>query len=392
MLDAKGFKRPTYAEIFAEMEVEARARFGENVNTSERSFLGILLRLFAWFLSKVWQTAENTYYSGYVNTAEGVQLDRLGPYVGIQRKLATWATGTIQMTGTPGHTEPAGFRVETPSGVVFETVDDITLDSSGVGTGEIRALEPGTIGNVAAGTITVISNPNAHITSVTNPAPTSGGQNKETDQEFRERFALSVSGGGAATVDSIRSALLRTPGVRAAVVIENNTMTTDAAGRPPKSFEAYVLGGQPEDIGQTILNTKAAGIESFGTESVVVKDISGNPHTIRFSYAEEVPIHVRVTVRTNNQYPVDGDVQVESAIIRYIGGEDYDGQLYVGLNMGDDVIHSRLIAAVYKVAGIEDATVELSTDGANWVQSNIPIDQQQVAQTSHTIIEVVHAT
>jgi Uncharacterized homolog of phage Mu protein gp47 len=392
MLDAKGFKRPTYAEIFAEMEAEAKSRFGENVNTSERSFLGILLRIFAWFLSKIWQATENTYYSGYVNTAEGAQLDRLGPYVGITRKLETWATGTIQLTGTPGHTEPAGFRVETLAGVVFETVEDITLDASGVGTGEIRALEPGTVGNVAAGTITVISNPNANITSVTNPTPTSGGQNKETDQEFRERFALSVSGGGAATIDSIRSALLRTPGVRAAVVIENNTMTTDAAGRPPKSFEAYVLGGAPEDIGQTILNTKAAGIEAYGSESVEVLDISGNPHTIRFSYAVEVPIHIRVTVRTNNQYPADGDVQVESAIIRYIGGEDSDGQLYVGLNMGDDVIHSRVIASVYKVVGIEDALVELSTDGSMWVQANIPIDPQEVAQTSHSIIEVVHAT
>lgn len=392
MLDAKGFKRPTYDEIFAEMQAEAKAKFGENVNTSERSFLGILLRLFAWFLSKVWQTTENTYYSSYVNTAEGVQLDRLGPYVGITRKLETWATGTIQLTGTPGHTEPAGFRVETPAGVVFETVEDITLDGSGVGTGEIRALEPGTGGNVAAGTITIISNPNANITSVINPAPTSGGQNKETDQEFRERFMQSTAGGGAATIDSIRSALLRTPGVRAAVVIENNTMTTDVAGRPPKSFEAYVLGGDPQEIGQTILNTKAAGIESYGSESVVINDISGYPHTIKFSYADEIQIHAKVTVWTNNQFPVDGDTQIESAIIRYIGGEDYDGQLYVGLNMGDDVIHSRIIAAVYKVAGIEDAKVELSTDGSTWAEANISIDPQEVAQTSHAIIEVVHAT
>jgi uncharacterized phage protein gp47/JayE len=391
MLDAKGFKRPTYDEIFSEMQAEAKAKFGENVNTSERSFLGILLRIVAWFLSKVWQTTENTYYSSYVNTAEGVQLDRLGPYVGIQRKLATWATGTIQLTGTPGHTEPAGFRVETSAGVAFETVEDITLDENGVGTGEIRALEAGTIGNVAANTITVISNPNANITSVTNPEPTSGGQNKETDQEFRERFVLSTAGGGAATIDSIRSALLRTPGVRAAVVIENNTMTTDASGRPPKSFEAYVLGGEPTDIAQTILNTKAAGIEAYGSESVVVNDISGNPHTIRFSYAEEVPVHVRVTVWKNTSYPVDGDTQIRSSVVRYIGGEDGDGQLYVGLNMGDDVIHSRIIAAVYKVAGIEDAKVELSTDGLTWTEANVSIDPQEVAQTSHSIITVVHA-
>jgi len=196
MLDAKGFKRPTYDEIFAEMQADARAKFGDSVNTSERSVLGLLLRLFAWFLSKAWQAVEDVYNSAFINTSTENNLDRLASNYGLTRNLSSWATGTIKLTGTPGHTEPAGFRVETPTGVVFETVEDITLDESGVGSGEIRALEAGTNGNVPAGTITVVTNPNANVTGCTNPEPTTGGRDKESDPVFRNRIEARIQNQG----------------------------------------------------------------------------------------------------------------------------------------------------------------------------------------------------
>lgn len=389
MLDANGFKRPTYSELYAEIEADAKTKYGETANTSDRSFLGRILRLFAWFLSKVWQDTEASYYSGYKNTAEGVQLDRLAPQVGITRNLATWAQGTLQITGAASYTVSAGFRVATVAGTIFETLAPIVLNGSGQGSGTIRALEAGTNGNVAANTITVVVNPDANVTSVTNPAATIGGQDKETDLEMRNKWTDSLAGGGAATIDAVRAALLRVAGVRAAVVIENDTSATDSAGRPPKSFEAYVLGGTAADIGQAILGSKAAGIESYGSESVVVNDLAGNAKTMKFTYAEEVAVYVRLTVTKNSAYPSNGDVQLTNAAVRYIGGEATTGQLYAGLNMGEDVIYSRIIAAAYSVPGVEDVAVEVSTNGSTWTQANVVIDPQEVAQTSASLITVV---
>jgi len=389
LLDSKGFKRQRFAELFEEMEAKAKEVFGESVNTSERSPLGIILRIFAWFLSKLWQDTEATYNSAYINTAEGVQLDRLGPYVGIMRNLEQHATGQIKITGTSGQMVSTGFRVQTENDIIFTTVSDVVIDDTGSATVDIQALQAGRSGNVAANTIKIVTNPVPGISSVTNVEATAGGREKETDQEFRERFSLSVAGGGAGTVDSLRSALLRTGGVRAAVVIENTSMTPDAIGRPPKSFEAYVLGGEAAEIGRTILNTKAAGIETFGTESVEVSDLSGNVHIIKYSHAVEVPIHIKATIRKNASYPATGDAQIVSALIRDIGGEDADGQLYVGLNMGAKVVHSRLVSAAYKVLGIEDITLELSKDGVTWSEDNIYIAAREVAQTSYALITVV---
>lgn len=388
-LDSTGFKRKRFADLFDEMEAKAKEVFGENVNTSERSILGLILRLFAWFLAAKWQVTEAVYYSGYKNTAEGSSLDRLGPYVGITRIPQQRSKGHVTLTGTAGYTVPSGFRVATESGIYFETIGDVTLGVNGTGEAAIQAVTPGLTGNVAAGTIVVVVNPTPSVSGVTNASPTSGGREQETDAEFRERWDLSVSNGGAATIDSLRSALLATAGVRAAIVVENNTAAADIAGRPPKSFEAYVLGGSAADIGQTILNTKAAGIEAHGSQSVDVADISGNLHTIKYSLAEEVSIHIRATVTRNTSYPTDGAAKLITALVRYIGGEDADGQVYVGLNMGDDVIYSRLIAAAYSIPGIEDIALELSIDGTEWSMANLSIAPQQVAQTSSTLITVI---
>ena len=388
-LDSTGFKRKRFADLFAEIETKAKEVFGPQLNTSERSPMGILLRLVAWFLSFIWQLAEDVYNAGYVNTANGANLSRLGPYVGITRIQPTQATGSITLTGTAGTMVSAGFRLATSGAVLFETTEAITIGGGGTGSGSIRAVAPGRGGNAAAGQITVIVNPLPGVTAASNPADTVGGREIETDTEFRDRFNLSVAGGGAGTIDSIRAALLRVPGVRAATVIENYTSTTDAEGRPSKSFEAYVLGGAAADIGQTILTTKAAGIEPWGDESVTVKDAGGFDHVMKFSYAEQVQVYIRLTVTTNSSYPVDGAAQLTSAIIRYIGGEDADGTLYVGLNMGDDIIHSRLIAAAYGVPGVTDVIAELSEDGVEWSAANFEIAAAAVAQTSYNIIEVV---
>jgi len=388
-LDRTGFKRERFEDVFASMEEKARETFGETVNTSARSPLGIILRIVAWVLARLWQDAEDIYNSAYVNTAEGVSLDRLGPYVGVSRILDQYATGHVVLTGTPGYIVQAGFRVAAGERY-FETDDNVTIGPDGKVTAAITAVEPGQLGNVAAGTIIDIVNPNADVTDVTNPEPTGGGREKETDTEFRDRFSLSVASGGSGTVESIRGVLLSVPGVRAATVIENTTNTTDSDGRPPKSFEAYVLGGQPDEIGSAIFAKKAAGIEAYGSESVTVTDLAGYPHEVRFSYAQTAPVAIRVTVSKNSSYPADGTALIKTAIIKYIGGEDADGQLYAGLSMGAAIIHARLVATVLTIPGVVDVNVEISTDdGASWLEGNIPILPQSVAQINADHITVV---
>ncbi len=389
MLDSAGFKRKRFADLIADMQVKAKESFGDDVNTSERSVLGILLRVVAWFMAQLWSNAEDVYNSGYKDTAEGVSLDRLGPYVGIERRAAEYATVQLRITGTPLKIIPAGWRAVTETGVYFEATTEATIPAGGQVTVPAQAISAGLAGNAGAGTITVAANPDPDITAVTNPTAASGGRERETDFELRQRWDLSVASGGASTLDSLRAGLLDTPGVRAAIVVENYTMQPDAAGRPAKSIEAYVLGGADAEIGQTILSKKAAGIEPYGAVSVQVLDEGGFAHTMRFSRATEVPVRVRLTLTTNNRYPAGGDGDIISAAVRYIGGEDSDGQLYTGLNMGESVKSSQLIGAALTIPGVDDVVVRLSRDGGgSWTGVNLAISAQEVAQTSYQWIEV----
>ncbi|WP_313893848.1 baseplate J/gp47 family protein [Psychrobacillus sp.] len=388
-LDRNGYKRKNYDDLLTDMSAKAKEKFGENANITERSVLGILLRIMAWFLSLAWQDNENVYYSAYRKTADGAQLDMLLPYAGITRNLDQYAFGALEITGTPNHLVSAGFLVSKNNlDNFFETTEDVVLGSNGKAIVEIKAVELGSIGNVAANTITEIVNPDADVTSVTNISDTKGGREKETDLEARERASITVEGMGSATTNAIRTNLLKIPSIRAATVIENFGDVPDAYGTPKRSIQAFVLGGTDEEVAIAVFEKKAGGIQPYGTTYVDVIDDSKNLQQIGFTRAIEVPIYIKVALATNNSFPSDGIEKTKSVLIKYIGGTDIDSSVYAGLNMGDDVIESRLIARTYQVTGIEDVTIQLSADGTNYSETNLIIGMQQVAQADAANIEV----
>ena len=387
-LTEKGFKRKRYADIIEEKESRARELFGENVNLGEQSPLGLFIRLNAWEESLAWQVAEDVYLSAFVDSATGTSLDKVAQYIGIVRSPATRAAGAVKFEGDNGTVIEEGFLLETEDGIQFKTTEEVEIDGGEI-TAEIRAVEPGTDGNVPANTITEIVNPIEGLDSVKNDEETTGGSNKETDAELRERYINSVAKGGSSTVDSIRASLLDIEGVRAALVIVNSE-NEEVDGRPPKSFESYVLGGEAEDIAKTILQTGAAGIQAYGQETETVEDDAGQEHTIGFTYATEVDIYVDVTVTTNEEYPEDGDERMVTEIVKYIGGEDEDGQVYTGLSMGDDVIYTQIIKACYRVPGVEDVDVNIGTSPDPTGTENISIDTTEVAETAYEKVGVTN--
>ncbi|MFJ5565197.1 baseplate J/gp47 family protein [Lysinibacillus xylanilyticus] len=388
-LDKNGFKRKSYSDLVDSMSAKAKEKFGADANTSERSVLGIIIRIMAWFFSLLWQDTEDVYHSAYRKTAEGVQLDMLLPYAGITRILADFAYGFIEIKGTPNHFIESGFLASTDNDIFFETLYDLTLDSEGNGTVEIVALDVGAIGNVGANTITEIVNSDADVISVNNLLKTNGGREKETDTEARERADITVEGIGSATTAAIRANLLKISSIRAAKVIENFKDEVDQYGTPPRAIQAFVLGGGDEEVAKAIHEKKAGGIQPYGTTYVDVIDLSGDVKQIGFTRANEVNIFIKVSVTTNTSFTFDGVNQIKTALIRYVGGTDANNNAYSGLNMGEDVVVARLNAITFSVDGIEDVKVEVSKDGVKYDDSNVVIALQEVAQTHFKDIEVI---
>lgn len=388
-LTKEGYKRETYDDIFARLESKTKEKFGEDTNTSERSVMGIIIRIMAWILSLVWQDNENVYYSAFRKTATGKSLDMLLPHAGITRNQAQYATGAVQLTGTANTIVEAGFIVGKKNETLYETLDDVTFDADGIAIVDIMAQEPGIDGNAEIGEVSEIINPVENVESVTNLVAITGGKEKETDQEARERANISTEGLGDGTTASIRAELLKTPGVRAAFVDENYDDETNEFGTPSNTIQAFVLGGSDEDIANAVFKKKAGGIKPHGTTYVNVTDASGKLKKVGFTRAETIKIHVKVTLTSNTSFETDGKDQIVTAIVKYIGGQDADSNEYVALNMGEDVILSKLIAKIYAVNGIDDVNVQLSTDGITYTSENVVVSMHQVAQTNASIIEVI---
>ncbi|WP_419957207.1 baseplate J/gp47 family protein [Psychrobacillus psychrotolerans] len=388
MLDQNGFKRKSYADLLSDMSMKTKELFGADANVTERAFLGILIRIMAWFLSLAWMAIEQVYHAGYRKSAEGVQLDKLLPSAGITRNLEEFAYGSIEIVGTPNHLIESGFLVSTEMDITFETIEDIVLDINGRGTVQIVAQEIGVNGNVGANSIVEIVNPDANVTSVNNLIATSGGREKETDQEARARADITVEGMGSGTAPAIRAALLNLPSIRAAKVIENYTDSVDIYGTPIRAFQSFVLGGTDQEIGETILGAKAAGIQPYGTSTVQVADLSGTLQTVGFTRAVEIDIFANVTITTDASFGAKGINEVKNALVKYIGGVDTSTQIYSGLNMGDKVILAKSIAHVLNVPGVTDVEIQFSVDGTTFDEGNVLIDVQEVAQINANNIEV----
>lgn len=124
----------------------------------------------------------------------GIYLDYHARAVGITRKEASRASGTLQITGSPGTIIPNGFLFAVPASgdtaaITFYTTEEATISLDGVADVPILASETGTIGNVAADTIIIMVSPSiSGIEKITNTESTSGGAAEEDDESLRSRI------------------------------------------------------------------------------------------------------------------------------------------------------------------------------------------------------------
>lgn len=383
----KGFLRPMYNDILESKIRKAREAFGIDIDVSETSFLGQLLRLEAWDEAEIWEQVEKVYFSAFVNSTEGTGLDNVGMYLTITRRPATRSIGQVTIYGEEGALVPAGFRVATKTGVIFETLEEVEL-VGGQATVRIQSIGAGKNQNVAKGAIEIIVNPNPKIYRVTNADETDSGLDIETDDEFRDRYKKSYSKAGGSTVPALTSALLDIDGVVDAEVVENVTMKT-VDGIPPKSFECFVYGGDESQIIDAIYRNKSAGIQAFGEIKKEVTDEKGRTHTIGYTKAKTTDIWVKIKVKKDSDYK--GDDALKRFVINYIGGFDSDGLEYKGLKLGKEVVFTKIQSLGMCLGGIADLEAFVSEDGSKWKQTNIEIARDSIARTSWDKVVIEYA-
>ena len=259
-------------------------------------------------------------------------------------------------------------RWATSSNLIIVKVDKV---------GTLVAEQAGQI-QQAPNTITNISTPILGWDSVTNPVAATPGRWRETDEDLRDRFRNSKFERAANILEALYTALNGIDNVRQVVIYENDTDQTDANGIPAHSFMPVVLGGDPLEIAERIWENKPLGIGSHGNTVVTVIDSQFFPHDIRFERPSPVPIHIVVNLTIDEEFPSDGVSRVKEELVNYINS----------LNIGDDVIYSRLYTPINKVQGHQVDSLYIGTSPSTTSSSNIIIPFNQIASIDPSNIVV----
>ena len=260
----------------------------------------------------------------------------------------------------------------------FSTTTQGVLPNVTIG---LQAQNAGAI-QAYANTLTTIESPIAGWASFNNPTDITPGKAIETDSELRTRRNRTLATAGAGTVEAIRSRILEIDEVEDARVFENDSDVTDVFGRPPHSFEAVVLGGNNQDIVNTIWQVKPAGIRSYGDLSYPIIDSMGFTHIIQYSTPTEIPIYVTATIRTGPDFPVGGAAAIRHAIVDYS---------IVHFGIGIDVIMIKLFSAIEDIDGILDADFLLGTAPSPTLDANININDDEISawDTSRIVVNLI---
>lgn len=298
----------------------------------------------------------------------------------------------VTFTGKSGKQPQNLMRLEIEN--TPEADNDFVVMTTGViqGTTPIRAILAGPTELGPAYTVISLVTPVTGVTGGINTEDVTPGKPLETDTEFKARRKLAFALQSTSSIKGLQARLLEDyPDIEFCTILENDTDSTDGDGRPPHSFEVYLLGDPiltdtylQQNIAETIAAHKPCGIESTSTAgtsfSVTVPDLSGTDQVIEFSYVDVLDIYVDVNISIDTStFPLDGVDQIKTKIIEYING----------LTIGQNVVYfPYLIGSISGIAGIKSGAVYVGTSASPTGTSNITVAKSQVADTDSTKVTV----
>ncbi len=398
-----GFTRPSFATILAAVQQKYTDVFSEVVGgvTYRPSLLpedekGAEAYVLAEIYDEFMQLAESLYYSRFLSTATGVDLDRVAAPT--LRRAATQAEVTLSFTGTVAATIPAGSIFETEDKRQYRTISPVVLDEYGLGTAAALAVVAGVAGNAPVDSITFIPSFISGLDTVTNEVPATNGLDIETDADFRARVIADREADLTSSLQAIVDAVSEVENVTAVVGFENTGDATDENGLPPGAVEIVTRGGLDQDIAEAIFRVKGAGIGTYGTIDTIVEDAAGAQKHIKHSHVEEVPIYIACVLVIDATFdPVTALPIIKQRFLDYIGGVNDESVISEGVAVGEDVYKWKLEATLFeqsesKIPGIISPSVLIGTTSGDRTHTSVTVLTREKAITDFAYIDIQYSS
>ena len=332
------------AETITSITERLLAEVPEQYDTTEGTYTYDIEKSVAVEFDNAYDQLETVRKQSHVSTASGTYLEKCVACYGLQRKIATYATGSVTVTGTTGTILPAGSKVAAGN-VMFTINDTVTVGEDGTVSAPVICDTAGTQGNVLAGYINRFPVTINGLTKVTNTHATTGGSDEETDAELRERYKEYVS---------------------RPITSGNKYQYITWAKSVPGVGEAKCipLWNGPGTVKVVIVDAdnQVAPIELIQKVQKFIDDVKPIGATLTVSTAEEITINISCKVDMS----ADVKNEIEKSIAEYLSDVSFTNGY---------VSYAKIGQAILDVNGVNDYA-DLTVNGGN---KNIPIADMQLA-------------
>jgi hypothetical protein len=170
--------------------------------------------------------------------------------------------------------------------------------------------------------------------------------------------------------------------------VYSNRSIDEIDGRPPKCYEAVVVGGIDQDIAKTIFEKGPAGVQAFGNTPIVVIDSEGFDHDVGFTRPEPRYIWLKISYSKNSEeeFPANGVELIKDNI---------DAWGAANQGVGIDFIYQKLNRPVYDVPGIGFADIKVAVTNdlippilGAYASQNVVINERQIGLIDKVRIEI----
>ena len=397
ILDANGLQVSSYDALLSEIQNQMNLIYavdGDNINFDSSTPDGQMTNIFAQMGSDIREVIQEVYNSFNPDNCNGSVQDVRYALNFLTRKGGAFTIQNIDITTTKTVTlegldasyndlNAASYTVSDNAGNNWFLIDTTTI-TPGTTSLPFRSQNLGlvqpTIGTINNQVTKVIG-----ITSVNNSvAPTTLGEDQESDLEFRIRRNRSTATYGQNNYDAMLGQILELNGVIDAQIHINNTSSTDDTGTNAYTVWVIVEGGANSDIANVIYQN-SSGLPTRGSVSVDVESVSGQNFITSFDRANPVPLYIKFDIKnTNSNVNI-----ITSAVKEYI-----TENLIYTLGAPAETSYITEIASDSLADygnGVYALNIQISDDGVNWtnyIASTSLKDKFVVDPTRITITEI----
>ena len=289
--------------------------------------------------------------------------------------VTTWTVQDTSGYAIPQGTE-VGYLTSTGDTMIFRTTADVVIPSgqssaSGV---EVTAITPGSQGNGLTGPV-LVSSTTPWVTGITQPFPTSGGEDGETDEEYLARLPREIEVQRTPVRErDFQAVAMRIPGVGRAVAIDGWNTVSDTMGNE-------------KTVGVVVATTD--GLACSTDVKAAVKTAIEAVREVNFIVGVTDPAFTSVTVTyAATAYPgfttADVKTRVDAAILAFLspatwGMPTWEAALDGGQWLNEPVVRvNDVVAVIDSVQGVRAVTaVQINGGGDLTMAGRVPLPSPQ---------------